>query len=45
MLQPLTGMDILNLKYYTFVKEPLQEGQCTDQRNRLYRGGWRGNLF
>ena len=46
MLQPLTGIDILNMPYYTFAKGRICRGrQCDRQRHRVYRGRGCGDLF
>ena len=37
ILQPLTDIDILNLKYYTFVKESLLVWKMYLRCNRLHR--------
>ncbi len=46
MLQPLTDIDILNLKYYTFTKGKFA-GVDNDggERYGLYRSGWDRDLF
>ena len=45
ILQPLTEMDILNLKYYTFVKGVLPEWITYSSAPPVYRCRRRRNIF